>query len=72
MSSPEVDARRRELESRLAQLRADLEGSIGWAPRAAWTVPLVGLAAGFSLAIWFGRRRAKARRRLPPRRRPSR
>ena len=68
MTVPEVEARRRALEAELAGLRGEVEQTIGWAPRAAWALPLVGLAAGFSLALRFGRGR-KRRPRLPP---PSR
>ena len=71
MSHSEVEARRRELEQRVAELRGDMQGTLGWAPRAAWTLPLVGIAAGFSAAMWFGRKRRAKRRatqELPPRR----
>ena len=70
MTVHEVEARRRELEAELAGLRGEVEQTIGWAPRAAWALPLVGLAAGFSLALRLGRgRKRRARPALPrPRR----
>lgn len=72
MSRSEVEARRRELEQRVGELRGDLEDTLGWAPRAAWTLPLVGIAVGFSAALWFGKKRRGRRQgaqELPPRRR---
>jgi len=68
MTESEVEARRRELEVELAGLRGEVEQTIGWAPRAAWALPLVGLAAGFSLALRFGRGRKRRPRLAPPRR----
>ncbi len=69
MTDPEVEVRRRALESEIAGLRGDVEQTIGWAPRAAWALPLVGLAAGFSLALRLGRGRKRRPRLSPPRRR---
>jgi len=60
----DLEAKRLALERELAGLRNEVEQTVGWAPRAAWAAPLVGLAAGFSLAMSIGRR--KRRRRLAP------
>jgi hypothetical protein len=60
----ELEARRRALENEIHGLRDEIEGRVGWTPRAAWALPLVGLAAGISLALRFGNRKSKTRKRL--------
>lgn len=59
-----LEARRRALETEIHGLRSEVEQAVGWRPRAAWALPLVGFAAGISLALRFG---GKKRRRLAAR-----
>lgn len=67
MIDAELERKRLALERELAGLRAEVQGAVGWAPRAAWGAALVGLAVGFSLAMSLGKGRRR-RKRLPPRR----
>ena len=57
-----VAASRRRVEERLADLRRTLHETTGIAPRgAAWVIPAVGFAVGFSFAVRAWRRRRRRR-----------
>lgn len=52
---------RREVESRVEDLRTALDQELKWLPRGkSWTLPLVGVACGLVLAM--GRKKKKASR----------
>jgi hypothetical protein len=58
-----VEASRRRVEQRLADLRDAVHEDFGIAPRGtAWVLPAVGFAVGFSLAARAWRRRQRRRR----------
>ena len=65
-ADPEQDAvaaSRRRVEERLADLRGAVHETTGLAPRgAAWVIPAVGFAVGFSFAVRAWRRRQRRRR----------
>lgn len=58
-----VEASRRRVEERLAELRGAVHETTGLVPRgAAWVIPTVGFAVGFSFAVRAWRRRQRRRR----------
>ena len=58
-----VEESRRQVEERLADVRAALQEDFGLIPRTAvWVVPTLGFAAGFGLAVRAFRRRRRALR----------
>ncbi len=59
----QLETRRREFEEELDALRSSLEERIGWSPRGRWVLPLVGVALGFSAAVFLAELRGGRRRR---------
>jgi hypothetical protein len=57
-----VEASRRRVEQRLADLRTATHEDLGLVPRGtAWVLPAVGFAVGFSFAVRAWRRRRRRR-----------